>query len=95
MIDEGDIAPFGGGSTAQPAASSASTTTTASTTTATVTSTKASCAVEQFKGDGYCDDGNNVAACDFDGGDCCNNKGSNWNHFCKARTFTLMLSLSL
>merc|ERR1711907_659430 len=24
-----------------------------------------------YKGDGYCDDGNNHAGCDFDGGDCC------------------------
>lgn len=32
------------------------------------------CGSEQYKGDGNCDDENNVADCDFDGGDCC---GSN------------------
>merc|ERR1712025_1233737 len=34
------------------------------------------CAVPIWKGDGYCDDENNVAGCEFDGGDCC---GSNVN----------------
>merc|ERR1711907_279062 len=29
------------------------------------------CSVLSWKGDGYCDDGNNNAGCDFDGGDCC------------------------
>ena len=29
------------------------------------------CARPQFKGDSYCDDENNNAACDWDGGDCC------------------------
>ena len=29
------------------------------------------CAVPQFKGDTYCDDQNNNAGCDWDGGDCC------------------------
>jgi len=29
------------------------------------------CPIEKFKGDGVCDDENNIAACDFDGGDCC------------------------
>merc|ERR1712084_162932 len=31
----------------------------------------ATCAKPQFKGDGNCDDKNNVEACDYDGGDCC------------------------
>merc|ERR1719219_1411108 len=28
---------------------------------------------EEWKGDGYCDDDNNNAGCQFDGGDCCGN----------------------
>jgi len=30
-----------------------------------------SCSNPDYKGDGNCDDGNNNAGCDFDGGDCC------------------------
>merc|ERR1712223_2533 len=38
------------------------------------------CVVPFWKGDGYCDDFNNFASCDFDGGDCC---GTNVNKaFC-------------
>jgi len=29
------------------------------------------CGAKQYKGDGNCDDGNNVCGCDYDGGDCC------------------------
>ena len=29
------------------------------------------CEVLAFRGDGYCDDGNNHCGCDWDGGDCC------------------------
>ena len=29
------------------------------------------CGQEKYKGDGNCDDDNNNAGCDFDGGDCC------------------------
>merc|ERR1739848_680780 len=29
------------------------------------------CAKAKFKGDGNCDDGNNNAGCEYDGGDCC------------------------
>merc|ERR1712190_529192 len=29
------------------------------------------CEQPNFKGDGFCDDGNNNAGCEFDGGDCC------------------------
>ena len=29
------------------------------------------CGVPQWKGDTYCDDENNNAGCDWDGGDCC------------------------
>jgi len=34
------------------------------------------CRVPVWKGDGYCDDVNNVASCEYDGGDCC---GTNVN----------------
>ena len=30
-----------------------------------------SCGSPQWKGDDFCDDDNNNAGCDFDGGDCC------------------------
>merc|ERR1712210_181229 len=32
---------------------------------------KIGCAVPAYKGDGNCDDGNNIKECDYDGGDCC------------------------
>ena len=31
----------------------------------------AGCEKQNYKGDGNCDDVNNVAGCDYDGGDCC------------------------
>ena len=30
-----------------------------------------SCSIPSYYADGYCDSANNVAACDYDGGDCC------------------------
>ena len=43
----------------------------------------ASCAgVPNWIGDNYCDDNNNNAACQFDGGDCCNNSKPGWNNYC-------------
>ena len=33
-------------------------------------------------GDNYCDDGNNNAACNFDGGDCCGNSTPGWDSYC-------------
>merc|ERR1712159_22083 len=30
------------------------------------------CPIAKFKGDGVCDDDNNIPDCEFDGGDCCN-----------------------
>merc|ERR1712076_44664 len=33
-----------------------------------------SCEFAKYKGDGWCDDGNNNCGCEYDGGDCC---GSN------------------
>jgi len=32
------------------------------------------CRTLKYKGDGYCDDSNNVCGCDWDGGDCCGSK---------------------
>merc|ERR1712032_1562155 len=32
---------------------------------------KVGCALPAYKGDGNCDDGNNIKECDYDGGDCC------------------------
>lgn len=31
----------------------------------------APCQTDGWKGDGFCDDENNVCGCDWDGGDCC------------------------
>ena len=38
--------------------------------------------VKRWIGDDYCDDVNNNAACQYDGGDCCNNFKANWNFYC-------------
>ena len=40
------------------------------------------CEVQEFQGDGYCDDENNMAACNWDGGDCCNNKIPDYDIYC-------------
>lgn len=43
-----------------------------------------SCSAPKYKGDGFCDDGNNNAACSWDGGDCCGTSGkANQMKFCK------------
>merc|ERR1712100_196136 len=40
------------------------------------------CQTVNFVGDGYCDDGNNNAGCDWDGGDCCgtSDKAKQYNY---------------
>ena len=38
------------------------------------------CASPKFYNDGFCDDANNVAECNFDGGDCCHYE--NWDQYC-------------
>ncbi len=63
----------------------AATTTSAPVTTTTAAGSSSGCGKALFKGDGYCDDVNNNAACGYDGGDCCNTKNTNWNYFCKVR----------
>ena len=40
------------------------------------------CEEPEWQGDGYCDDENNIAACDWDGGDCCNNNIPDYDIFC-------------
>merc|ERR1719174_1036384 len=37
---------------------------------------KKACGAPKFKGDGYCDDGNNYGGCAWDGGDCCGAKAN-------------------
>merc|ERR1712096_241277 len=37
------------------------------------------CQTSNWQGDGYCDDGNNNAGCDWDGGDCCG-ASANYNY---------------
>jgi len=40
------------------------------------------CPVEKFKGDGICDDDNNIESCDWDNGDCCDHgEDANKNQF--------------
>ena len=40
------------------------------------------CAVPWWQGDQICDDENNNAECNWDGGDCCNNDFPLWNIWC-------------
>merc|ERR1712051_6131 len=47
-----------------------------------VTPTTTPCSLPHFADDEYCDDGNNNAACNWDGGACCANNASNWDLFC-------------
>ena len=35
---------------------------------------KPDCGDKEYKGDGNCDDNNNLPTCDWDGGDCCKDK---------------------
>ena len=42
------------------------------------------CANPSWSNDKYCDDGNNNAACNYDGGACCNNQNSGWNSYCSS-----------
>merc|ERR1712179_59285 len=40
------------------------------------------CGSPQFAKDEYCDDDNNNAGCQYDGGACCNKKVAGWDNFC-------------
>ena len=42
------------------------------------------CWYPAYFADTYCDDDNNNAECNYDGGDCCNNDKDGWNNFCSA-----------
>ena len=61
------------------------TTTTIKTTTTTKTTTisASSCGSPQWAIDKWCDDENNNAGCNFDGGACCNNDHIGWNTYCQ------------
>ena len=39
-------------------------------------SCEGSCEIDDYKGDGYCDDGNNNCGCEYDGGDCCDSNAN-------------------
>lgn len=46
---------------------------------------KGSCGAKAYKGDGFCDDSNNNAACNWDKGDCCGSSGKASQYkYCKA-----------
>ena len=51
-----------------------------------VTAKDAPC-VTSYIGDGYCDDDNNNDACQFDGGDCCDQTTIMWNSYCYVSKF--------
>ena len=53
-------------------------------TTATTTTKPGECGSPQWEGDQWCDDENNNAGCNWDGGDCCNNNVAGWNQYCSA-----------
>ena len=44
------------------------------------------CAFPWWQGDQICDDENNNAECNWDGGDCCNNVFPLWNIWCTVST---------
>merc|ERR1712151_117286 len=44
---------------------------------------KGKCGNDLLRGDGYCDDENNVCGCAYDGGDCCNKGGKVIKTYCK------------
>ena len=41
-----------------------------------------SCGNPSWVNDQYCDDGNNNAGCNWDGGDCCGNEVPGWDDYC-------------
>ena len=59
---------------------SETTTTTLGTTTTEPTTNE--CEKPEWIGDTYCDDETNNAACNWDGGDCCNNNNPDWKEYC-------------
>ena len=59
------------------------TTASTSTTTASTSTTLSGCGSPQWAKDQWCDDENNNAGCEFDGGACCNNNLVGWDTFCQ------------
>ena len=59
------------------------TTASTSTTTASTSTTLSGCGSPQWAKDQWCDDENNNAGCEFDGGACCNNDLVGWDTFCQ------------
>merc|ERR1711971_1317913 len=55
---------------------------TTTTTTTTTTPTPSGCGIPVWANDIWCDDENNNAGCNFDGGACCNNDFSGWDTYC-------------
>ena len=67
--------------------------TTTTTTTMTTTTTAAANCITGWIGDGYCDAENNVAGCQYDGGDCCEPHAHNWwDYYCKGANVRLVKS---
>ena len=56
--------------------------TTVTTTTSTAAPTVSSCGSPNFAEDNHCDDENNNAGCNYDGGACCNQNIAGWDEFC-------------
>ena len=42
------------------------------------------CVSPDWANDDYCDDENNNADCNWDGGACCNNNAAGWDNYCSA-----------
>ena len=70
-------------STSTTTASTSTTTASSSTTTASTSKTLYGCDSPQWAKDQWCDDENNNAGCEFDGGACCNNNFVGWDSFCQ------------
>ncbi len=51
-----------------------------------------SCGNPDGKGNGYCEDENNNAFCEYDGGDCCNNYAEDWSKDCFVRQKVLFFA---
>merc|ERR1719291_448287 len=71
-------------STTTTAAPTTTTTTTTTTAAPTTTGTPSGCGSPQWAEDQWCDDENNNADCNWDGGACCNNAFGGWDTYCSA-----------
>ena len=66
----------------------------ATTTTTTTTTVAAEC-ITSWIGDSFCDDENNMAECEFDGGDCCEPHTSDWDYYCKATNVRFIIQSTI